>query len=122
MNKTILKRILAAISVMLVICLCFAGCTATGGETNSTASTIQFVASIAVLVAVFYFFMIRPERKRKKETEEMRSSLTVGDPVVTIGGLAGKIVEIKNDEIVFETGDDRVRIEVKKWAISKKAK
>lgn len=119
------KKILSVISVMLIICLLFAGCTPTAaeGETPSLTSTLlQTVLPIGLLVVVFYFFMIRPERKRKKETEEMRSSLSAGDPIVTIGGLTGRIVEMTDDSIVFETGEDRVRIEVKKWAISKKAK
>jgi preprotein translocase subunit YajC len=77
---------------------------------------------LLILVAVMYFFMIRPERKRKKEAEELRNSLAVGDPIVTIGGLTGRIVEISEENIVFETSDDRVRIEVKKWAINKKSK
>lgn len=128
MNKATVKKILAAISLTLVFCMSFAGCAMLGGapaegaEGGGTGGTIQLVISMVVLVAVFYFFMIRPERKRKKQTEEMRSSLSVGDPIVTIGGMVGKIVEISADEIVFETGEDRVRIEVKKWAISKKSK
>ena len=58
----------------------------------------------------------------KKKIEEMRSSLSVGDPIVTIGGMKGKIVSMSDDSITFETGEDRVRIEVAKWAISRKAK
>lgn len=127
MNKTKAKKILSAISFVLIMTLLFAGCslgatgTAAEGESSSS-GLVQMILSIVVLVAVFYFFMIRPERKRKKETEEMRSSLAVGDPIVTIGGMVGKIVELTSDGIVFETGEDRVRIEIKKWAISKKAK
>ncbi len=129
MNKATVKKILAAISLVVVFCVVFTGCSMLGGTTGTdgeaasgSGGTIQFVISMVVLVAVFYFFMIRPEKKRKKQTEEMRSSLSVGDPVVTIGGMVGKIVEISADEIVFETGEDRVRIAVKKWAISRKAK
>lgn len=124
MTKTKAKKILSIVSVVLVMCLMFSGCSllGTGTEEGGSGNMIQMVLSMVVLVAVFYFFMIRPERKRKKETEEMRSSLSIGDPVVTIGGMTGKIVSMSEEAIVFETGDDRVRIEVKKWAISKKAK
>ena len=73
---------------------------------------------IVVLIAVFYFFMIRPEQKKRKAAEEMRSNLGVGDKITTIGGMVGKIVDISNDLITFETGEDRVRIQVTKWAIS----
>ena len=70
------------------------------------------------MVAVFYFLLIRPENKRKKEAEQMRSSLKVGDEIVTIGGIHGKVVNVKEDKFVIETGADQVRIEFAKWAIS----
>ena len=73
---------------------------------------------VVIMFAVFYFFVIRPENKKKKKTEEMRNWLTVGDEIITIGGMIGKIVQITEDTITFETGEDRVRIQTKKWAIS----
>ncbi|MBQ9412581.1 MAG: preprotein translocase subunit YajC [Oscillospiraceae bacterium] len=73
---------------------------------------------IVVMLAVFYFLLIRPENKKKKKAEEMRNSLSVGDKITTIGGMVGKIVHIGGDLITFETGEDRVRIQVTKWAIS----
>ena len=73
---------------------------------------------VVIMFAVFYFFVIRPENKKKKKTEEMRNSLTLGDEIITIGGMIGKIVQITEDTITFETGEDRVRIQVTKWAIS----
>ena len=69
-------------------------------------------------VAVFYFMLIRPENKRKKEAENMRSSLKVGDRVTTIGGIMGKVVHVDGDKFVLETGADQVRIEFGKWALS----
>ena len=78
---------------------------------------------LIVLMLVFmYFFLIRPENKRKKSEQTMRDSLTVGDNITTIGGITGKIVQITEDTITFETGEDRVRLQVKKWAISTTAK
>ncbi len=73
---------------------------------------------LVVIVAVFYFLMIRPERKKKKKLEEMRASLVVGSRIVTIGGLTGTIVGLEDDRVTFETSEDRVRVEVMKWAIS----
>ena len=77
---------------------------------------------VVIMFAVFYFFVIRPENKKKKKTEEMRNSLTLGDEIITIGGMIGKIVQITEDTITFETGEDRVRLQTKKWAISTTAK
>ena len=70
------------------------------------------------MLAVFYFLMIRPENKRKKEAEQMRSQLKNGDEVTTIGGIVGKVVNVKDDKFVIETGADQVRIEFAKWALS----
>ena len=77
---------------------------------------------IVLMFAVFYFLIIRPENKKKKKVEEMRNSLSLGDEIITIGGMIGKIVQITEDTITFETGEDRVRIQTKKWAISTTAK
>ena len=73
---------------------------------------------MVVMVAAFYFLLIRPENKRKKKTQEMRDSVSVGDKIVTIGGIVGKVVHVSDDKITFETGEDRVRLEVTKWAVS----
>lgn len=71
-----------------------------------------------ILVGVFYFMMIRPENKRKKEAEQMRSSIKNGDKVTTIGGIVGIVVDVKGDNFVMETSADQVRIEFAKWALS----
>lgn len=79
--------------------------------------------SIVLLVLMFgalYFFMIRPENKRKKEAENLRNSLKVGDEITSIGGIIGTICAVKDTTIVIETGADRVRIEMTKWAVSSK--
>ena len=91
--------------------------------TATTGSTMpSMLIMVVIMFAVFYFFVIRPENKKKKKTEEMRSSLSLGDEIITIGGMIGKIVQITEDTITFETGEDRVRIQTKKWAISTTAK
>ena len=76
------------------------------------------IVMMVVLVAVFYFFMIRPENKRKKEAQQMRDALKVGDNITTIGGVIGDVVSVKDDSIVIETSADRVRMEFAKFAVS----
>lgn len=76
------------------------------------------IIMIVLLFAVFYFLLIRPENKKKKKLQEMRSNLQVGDQITTIGGIVGKVVSIKDDMITFETGEDRVRIQIMRWAVS----
>ena len=73
---------------------------------------------LVLMLVIFYFMLIRPENKRKKEAEQMRSSVKTGDKIVTIGGITGTVVNVKESRIVLETGADQVRIELEKWAIS----
>ena len=87
-------------------------------STGTGADMMTTLIMMIVMVAIFYFMLIRPENKRKKEAEDMRNSLKVGDDITTIGGVVGKIVDIKGDNIVIETSADRVRIEFVKWAVS----
>ena len=86
----------------------------TTASTGMGPSLIMLVA----MFAIFYFMLIRPENKRKKEAEQMRSSVRTGDKIVTIGGIVGTVVNVKESRIVIETGADQVRIELEKWAIS----
>ena len=88
--------------------------TTTTGAAGMSSSIIMLVA----MLAIFYFMLIRPENKRKKEAEQMRSSVKTGDKIVTIGGITGTVVNVKDSRIVLETGADQVRIELEKWAIS----
>jgi len=76
------------------------------------------LAMLIAMFAIFYFMLIRPEQKRKKEAEAMRSALKKGDQITTIGGIIGKIVMVNENTIIIETSDDRVRMEVTKWAVS----
>ena len=82
----------------------------------------SMIIMLVAMFAIFYFMIIRPENKKKKTVEAMRSSLSVGDEITTIGAMTGKIVQVTEDTITFETGEDRVRLQVKKWAISTTAK
>ena len=78
------------------------------------------IIMMVAMLAIFYFILIRPENKRKKEAQAMRDSLTIGDEITTIGGITGTICQVKENTIVLESGADRVRIEFTKWAISSK--
>ena len=87
------------------------------GSTAATGGMGSTVLMIVLMIAIFYFLMIRPENKRKKQAEEMRSSLKKGDWLTTIGGVYGRVVSITDRTVVIETSEDRVRIEFLKSAI-----
>ena len=84
----------------------------------AAASTSSFLIMIVIMVVVMYFMIWRPESKRKKQAEAMRSSLKKGDQITTIGGIIGKIVQVQDETIIIETSEDRVRMELTKWAVS----
>ena len=76
------------------------------------------IPMLLIMVALFYFMLIRPENKRKKEAEQLRSNVKNGDKITTIGGIVGTVVDVKSDRFVIETGADQVRIELMKWSLS----
>ena len=86
--------------------------------TDTAAGGMTSIIMIVAMIAVFYFLMIRPENKRKKEAEQMRAAVKTGDVITTIGGIIGTVVNVKDDKFVMETSADQVRIEFTKWAIS----
>ncbi len=90
------------------------GATAGGNGASGYSSIILMVA----LVGVMYFIMIRPQRKRQKEEQEMRSTVEIGDEIITIGGICGKVVKIREEDIVIETGADRTKMRLQRWAIN----
>ena len=94
-----------------------AAASGTEGTMGGGDMLMTFLPMIAIIV-VFYFMLIRPERKRKKEAEQMRSALKVGDEITTIGGIMGTVVNVKDEKFVIEVGADQVRIEFAKWALS----
>ena len=81
---------------------------------------LDMILMLVLMFAMLYFFMIRPENKRKKEAQNLRDSLKVGDVITTIGGIVGTICKVDESTIVIETSADRVRIEFTKWAVSSK--
>lgn len=81
--------------------------------------------SILILILLFvvmYFLMIRPQKKREKETNAMRAGVQVGDEIVTIGGICAKVVKTKEESIVIQVGADKVKMEVMRWSVSKVVK
>ena len=81
-------------------------------------SSISMFLPIILVFVVFYFFLIRPEKKRTKQTNDMRNNLKVGDEIVTIGGIIGKITNIKDDQLTIETGSERNKIRIMRWYVS----
>ena len=92
----------------------------TGGSSSAsgTGSPYSSIILMVALVAVMYFLMIRPQRKRQKEEQEMRSSIEIGDEIITIGCIVGKVVKIREEDIVIETGTDRVKMRLQRWAVN----
>ena len=74
---------------------------------------------LVLLIVIMYFLLIRPQKKREKSVNEMRNSIKVGDEVITIGGICGKIVKTKDDSLVIQVGADKIKFEIMRWAISK---
>lgn len=87
---------------------------------SGSGSMWSSIIMMALIIVVFWFFIIRPQRKKDKETAKMRSELQVGDEIVTIGGIIGIIVSMKEDSLVIETGGDRSKVRLARWAISGK--
>ena len=92
-----------------------AGTSAGGGSTSQ--AWLMIVIYIAFFAVIGYFLIYRPNKKRKKQEEELRSSIILGDEVTTIGGIVGRVVNIKDDNITIETSLDKTLMEFKNWAI-----
>jgi len=91
--------------------------TSTGGADLAGGSGTFTILWLVVMVALFYFMLIRPQKKKEKADRQLRASLQAGDKIVTIGGFTGRILSVKDDEVTFETGAAKTRLTVKKWAI-----
>ena len=94
--------------------------TGTGDGAAADGGWLGMLMSFAPFILIFvlmYFMMIRPQKKKQKEEQEMRNNLRVGDELTTIGGIRGRVVSIKEDSIVLESGTDRTKIQFMKWAI-----
>ena len=90
-----------------------AGAGATGGLGDNPMSLLMIVGMFALM----YFMVLRPQKKKQKEEQEMRDSIQIGDEITTIGGIMGRVVTVKDDSIVIETGTDRTKLKMQRWAI-----
>lgn len=92
--------------------------TASSSAAGGGASSTSFLIVMVVMVVAMYFLTIRPQRKRQKEEQEMRSSLEIGDEIITIGGIVGKVVTIREEDLIIETGADRNKMRIQRWAVN----
>lgn len=90
---------------------------ASGDAANQSGGSSMMIIMIVVMFALMYFTTIRPQKKQQKMEQELRENTQIGDEITTIGGICGKVVAVKDDTIVLETGSDRVKIKFKKYAI-----
>ena len=91
--------------------------TGAGAEGGEQPSSLPMILIFAVMFALMYFTTIRPQKKQQKREQEIRENTQIGDEITTIGGICGRVVSVKDDAIVIETGSDRVKIKFKKYAI-----
>lgn len=124
MNK-IFKKLIAFVSTIGVVCASSlmmvsaaeASAAPEGARQPAWMGWVMIIGYILFFVLIGYFLIFRPNKKRKEQEEKLRSSLMLGDQVVTIGGICGTIVNIKDDVITIESSLDRTLIEFKNWAI-----
>ncbi len=88
-----------------------------GADQNQQKSQLTTIILLVVMFAVMYFAMIRPQKKKQKEEQALRDNIQIGDEITTIGGIMGRIVTVKEDSIIIETGADRVKMRIMRWAI-----
>ena len=91
---------------------------ASGAAAAGKNGTATYIIMMVVLIALMYFMMIRPQKKRQKEEQEMRSSLEIGDEIITIGGIVGRVVTIREEDLIIETGADRNKMRIQRWAVN----
>ncbi len=96
----------------------FAALFASANEASVGNMLVTFIP-LGLILVFFFFFIIRPQRKQDKKDAQMRNELEIGDEVVTNGGIVGIVFSVKDDTVVIETGGDRSKIRVMKWAIAK---
>lgn len=90
---------------------------AAAGTGNDAMTMLVSFGPFIVLIALLWFIMIRPQKKKEKQTQKMREAVQTGDNVITVSGVIGRVVSVKDDSVIIETGADRSKIQIKKWAI-----
>ena len=88
-----------------------------GAGAAAGSSPTTMILLLVGMFAVMYFVMIRPQKKRQKEEQEMRNAVEIGDEITTIGGICGRVVTVKENHLIIETGADRNRMQITRWAI-----
>ena len=118
--KKILSVITTILATMSLASLAFAAEVATeeGIPTAGFISQYSPILMIVIMFGVMYFFMIRPENKKKKEIAKMRSELTAGDEITTIGGIVGKVSTVRDEELTIVSSSDGTKLRIKRWAVS----
>lgn len=95
--------------------------TLTAGTAGTTggffSSTWGMVILIAGMFVIMYFLMIRPQNKQRKAEQEMRNAIEIGDEITTIGGIVGKVVSVRDDALIIETGADKNKMKITRWAV-----
>lgn len=86
-------------------------------DASSSSSSLMMIIPMILIFALMYFMMIRPQKKQQKLEQEMRNSLKIGDEITTIGGIMGRIVTVKDDSLIIETGADRNKMKITRWAV-----
>ncbi len=122
-----LRKIFSALVCVAVVATMFLA-VAVSADTGTTGAAQQEVSPLyqvlslvipfALLAVVFYFFIMRPQKKQQRETQQMRDSIARGDTVVTAGGIVGVVITVKDDMVLLESSGDKTKIQVQKWAIS----
>lgn len=99
-----MQEILSSVQVM-----------ANGASTGSVIT--QMVIPMVLIIVVFYFILIRPQKKKDKEAKAMRENIQIGDEIMTIVGIVGLVVRKSEDTVVIETGGDKSKLRIKNWAV-----
>jgi len=93
------------------------GTGAAAGTDGQKSSPVTMIVMMVVMLVVMYFIMIRPQKKKQQEEQKLRDSVQIGDEITTIGGINGRVVTVKEDSIVLETGADRTKMKIMRWGI-----
>lgn len=87
------------------------------GDGQTSGSPVFMIIYLVVIFGAMYFMLIRPQRKKQKEEKKMRENLQVGDEVITIGGVHGRVISLKEDTFVIESKSDHTKLTFSRWAL-----
>lgn len=102
---------------MNLMTLLMSNTAASGSAGGQQSNPFSMLIIMGIMFGALYIFMIRPQKKKQKEEQQMRDSLQIGDEITTIGGIVGRVVTIKDDSLIIETGADRNKMKITRWAI-----